>query len=70
MLHYFSCSIAAVELPNIKKLLLISSYNFVQALTGLHLRAGVIVAILTLCNLFIGWAGYVNLGFEHCNFKR
>ena len=47
------------------------SFSFLfQALTGLHLRAGVVVAILTLCNLFIGWTSYMNLGYEHCNFRR
>lgn len=41
-----------------------------QVLTGLHLRAGGVVTILTLFSLFVGWGSYMNIGFEHGNYKR
>ena len=44
--------------------------HHLQALTGLHLRAGGVIFILTLFSLFVGWGSYMNIGFEHDNYRR
>ena len=45
-------------------------FYFLQLLVGLHLRASLVVTVMTWLSLFVGWGAYMNVGTAPDNWNR
>ena len=71
--HLLTCTyvlILRVYSACINTLLSLSLAPSLQLLLGKHLKAGVVVWLLTQCSLFVGWGTYMNIGTVATNYMR